>query len=155
MRSILRRKSQLERHAQQIRGILTSLGVDPDSARFLDEPDRAGWVMKHGSATLIIAVSIGEDDDDGWFSVSSLLVFLPEGDLLPLYRRLLELNANRLCGASLGADKDVVLIRGDRRLKGMDAHEAEEIVQRVRLYADQIDDELHEEFGAPFWKPHR
>jgi hypothetical protein len=72
---------------------------------------------------------------------------LPMSNLLPLYRRLLELNL-QLTAAAIGVHLDVVYVFSERPLDGMDAAEANTIINLVSAYADDLDDKLVTEFGG-------
>jgi hypothetical protein len=72
---------------------------------------------------------------------------LPMSNLLPLYRRLLELNL-QLTAAAIGVHLDVVYVFSERPLDGLDGAEANTIINLVSGYADELDDKLVTEFGG-------
>jgi len=72
---------------------------------------------------------------------------LPSSGLLPLYRRLLELNL-QITNAAFAVYLDVVYVFSERPLTGLDAAEADNIINLVAAYADDMDNKLVEEFGG-------
>lgn len=146
----------LEAHCVQIRELLASLGLEArevaGSAGEEEELEQHVWMVGAGSATVLVRLIWDVKEEEGWFRVSSPLVHLPERNLLPFYRRLLELNSE-LPGVSLSAVHDVIELSGERPLEGMDGAEARSLLTRVAACADKLDDSLHETFGAPLWEP--
>lgn len=145
----------LESHRRQVLDLLASLGLEATERCLEDEGStELVWVVRHGSAVIVVRLLWEEEEGEeaGWFRLSSPLVFLPEKNVLPFYRRLLELNAE-LPGVALSVNGPVVELSGERPLAGMDREEAGELLHRVAACADKLDDMLAEEFGAPFWRP--
>lgn len=134
----------LETYAGTVEQILAELGEDPIAAR---RPTENGfsWTFKRGSATIEIYVS--QQENTGYFQVLSPIMHLPSNGLLPLYRHLLEINL-QLTNATLGVYLDVVYVFSERPLQGMDAGEANNIIQLLSDYADDLDDKLVSEFGG-------
>lgn len=139
-----RRDSNLETHARVVERILTGVGVNIAAAR-MNLQDGYGWTFQRGSATIEIYVS--QTDGVGFFQVLSPILHLPLSNLLPLYRHLLETNM-QLSNAKLGVHFDVVYVFSERALTGLDAEEANEIISLVSGYADDLDDQLLNEFGG-------
>jgi putative sensory transduction regulator len=152
MFSLNRNRSQpnnirLDSYAQTVQQILTGLGVNPDQVRIQTE-EGYGWTFHRGSATIEVYVS--QNENGGFFQVLSPIMHLPQSGLLPLYRRLLELNL-QLVNISLGVYLDVVYVYSERPLDGMDIVEANSIINAVASYADELDDKLVAEFsGRPY-----
>jgi len=92
-------------------------------------------------------VYVSQQDNVGYLQVLSPLMHLPMSNLLPLYRRLLELNL-QLTAAAVGVHLDVVYVFSERSLDGLDATEANTIINLVSAYADDLDDKLVTEFGG-------
>jgi hypothetical protein len=134
----------LETYAGTVEQILTALNIDPAAAR-LNTAQGYGWSFRRGSA--IIEVYVSEQEGRGYFQVLAPILHLPASGLLPLYRRLLELNL-QLTNASLGVYYDVVYVFNERILDGLDAVEANHIIQMVASYADDLDNQLINEFGG-------
>jgi hypothetical protein len=137
-------KPTLETYAATVEQILTAIRVDPLAARMKME-EGFGWSFQRGSA--IIEIFVSQQNGVGFFQVLSPIMHLPINGLLPLYRRLLELNL-QLTNASLGVYLDVVYVFSERPLDGLDANEANTIITMVASYADDLDDKLVQEFGG-------
>jgi hypothetical protein len=138
------RSNLLEQHATLVENILTSLGTEPTQAR-MDTEQGYGWSFQRGSA--LIEIYIAEQQGREYLQVLSPLVHVPSGGLLPLYRRLLELNLS-LTNASLGIYLDVIYVFNERPLAGLDAEEADFIIKQISEYADDLDNQLVNEFGG-------
>jgi hypothetical protein len=134
----------LEHHANTVEDILEAIGVDPIQARLHTEQG-FGWNFRRGSATIEVYVS--EQDGRGYLQVLAPILHLPGTNLLPLYRRLLELNL-QLTNASLGVYFDVVYVFNERPLEGLDSNETNNIITLVAGYADDLDNQLISEFGG-------
>lgn len=135
---------RLDQYAQTVEQILLSVGVDPQRAR-MNLQEGFGWNFLRGSATIEVYVS--QQEGAGYLQVLSPILHLPMTNLLPLYRRLLELNL-QLTNAALGVHLDVVYVFSERPLEGLDAVEANNIITMVASYADDLDDKLVGEFGG-------
>lgn len=138
----------LQEYAMTVAQILTALGIDPNAAA-MPLQEGYGWNFKRGSALIEIYIAVQEGE--GYLQVLSPILHLPPGGLLPLYRRLLELNM-QLTAASMGVYQDVVYVFHERPLSGMDADEANTIVNLVAHYADDLDDKLLTEFGGRLYE---
>lgn len=134
----------VESYASTVEEILKTLNIDPKQAR-LNTSQGYGWSFRRGSA--IIEVYVSQQEGHGFFQVLAPILHLPLTGLLPLYRRLLELNL-QLTNASLGVHSDVVYVFNERTLEGMDANEANSIITLVAGYADDLDNQLMNEFGG-------
>lgn len=138
------RSSALEQNAVVVENILANIGIEPSRARM--ETDQGyGWSFQSGSA--LIEVYIAEQGGREYLQVVSPIVHVPSGGLLPLYRRLLELNLS-LTNASLGVYLDVIYVFNERPLTGLDAGEADFIIKQISEYADDLDNKLVNEFGG-------
>lgn len=137
-------RQALEHYAATVDNILADLGVDPGQSR-LSIDNGFGWTFRRGSA--IIEIYISAQEDRGFLQVLAPIMHIPPTNVLPLYRRLLELNL-QLTNASLGVYFDVVYVFHERPLQGLDASEANQIITMVAGYADDLDNELVDEFGG-------
>ncbi len=135
---------RLDQYAQTVEQILLGVGVDPQQAR-MNIQDGFGWSFRRGSA--VIEVYVSQQEMTGYLQVLSPILHLPMTNLLPIYRRLLELNL-QLTNAALGVHLDVVYIFSERPLEGLDAVEANNMITLVAGYADELDDKLVDEFGG-------
>lgn len=136
----------LQQYASTVEAILAShsINVDPRQARMPTE-NGFGWSFQRGSA--LIEVFVSEQDGVGYMQVLAPILHLPMNNLLPLYRRLLEMNL-QLTNASLGVWLDVVYLFNERPLVGLDAEEANSIISALAAYADDLDDKIIGEFGG-------
>ncbi|MDE2952285.1 MAG: YbjN domain-containing protein [Chloroflexota bacterium] len=133
----------LEFSARAVEQILAQIGVDAAAAR-MDVESGYGWNFLRGSALIEVYLS---PEERGYLQVLAPIMHLPPSNLLPLYRRLLELNLE-LTNAALGLHEDVVYLYHERLLEGLDAGEADVIIRRLARVADELDDALVEEFGG-------
>ena len=133
-----------ESYAATVEQILTAIQIDPKAARMSME-DGFGWSFQRGSAA--IEIYITQKEAVGYLQVLAPLLHLPTTGLLPLYRRLLEMNL-QLTSVAMGVYLDVVYIFSERPLEGLDPVEADAIINTVAAYADEWDDKLVAEFGG-------
>ena len=103
-----------------------------------------GWNFQRGSALIEVYVT---QEERGYLQVLSPIMHLPQTNLLPLYRKLLELNL-QLTNASVGIHQDVVYVFNERPLDGLDPIEADSIIRKLAIYADDFDNTLVEEYGG-------
>lgn len=131
-------------HAQVINDILAQIGLDPAEVQ-MNTDEGYGWSFRRGSA--VIEVYLSEHDAQGFLQVLSPILHIPAANVLPLYRRLLELNL-QLTSAALGVYNDIVYVFYERPLEGLDVTEANAIISTVAAYADDLDNRLVDEFGG-------
>jgi hypothetical protein len=134
----------LAKYAATVEQMLSKVGVDPVEAR-LNTVEGFGWNFRRGSA--VIEVYVSQQGNRGFFQVLAPIVHIPPSNLLPLYRHLLELNL-QLTNASIGVYLDVVYVFNERPLEGLDPVEADNIIKLVAGYADELDNQIADEFGA-------
>lgn len=134
----------IARQAQTVEAILEQIGVAPAQAR-LQTDQGHGWHFRRGSA--VIEIYITEQKGRGYLQVLAPIMHLPSAGLMPLYRRMLELNL-QLTNASLGVYYDVVYVFNERPLDGLDPNETNDIISLVAGYADDLDNQLVNEFGG-------
>ncbi len=140
-----RTPNRIESYALTVEQILIALSIDPERARMQNVTDGFGWQFQRGSA--VIEIYVEQADNSGYLRVMSPILTLPTTGLLPLYRRLLELNL-QLSTAAFGVYLDTVYIYSERPLDDMDASEANMIINQVANAADDFDDKLLNEFGG-------
>ncbi|MCU0515124.1 MAG: YbjN domain-containing protein [Anaerolineae bacterium] len=136
--------TDMEKNFLAVEQILTSIGVNAAAAR-MDTEQGYGWSFQRGSA--LIEVYIANQGQREYLQVLSPIIHLPAAGLLALYRRLLELNLS-LTNASLGVYLDVVYVFNERPLHGLDAAEVNFIITQIAEYADDLDNQLIQEFGG-------
>lgn len=137
-------ENALEGYVGTIEQILASVGIDPVKSRMRTETG-FGWSFPRNSA--VIEIFVSQQDGVGYLQVLAPMMHLPSNALLPLFRRLLEMNL-QLTNAALGVYLDVVYVFSERPLEGLDGSEADTIINIVANYADDLDDKLVGEFGG-------
>ena len=135
---------RVDNHAATVESILLQIGIDPVQAR-MNTQDGYGWNFRRGSA--LIEIYLSHQETTGFLQVLSPIIYLPATGLLPLYRHLLEVNL-QLTNAALGVYTDTVYVFSERPLEGLDPVEANNIINMVANYADDLDDKLVAEFGG-------
>lgn len=135
-------KKDFEFYKKMIEKIINGWGIDPAT---IYNAESMVWFLVQGSANFEIGFFQYNNTD--YFYVASPVVKLPEENLLPFYRRLLELN-DFYIGVKLSVKGNQVWMLGQRECEGMDEGEATRLIDNVRLIADDIDDKLMNEFGA-------
>ncbi len=149
LRSLFKERPKLERYKELIEDILSGLGIDPDRNREETGRDKEySWLLQRGSA--VVYVELLGEEEEGYFMVDCPILTLPSTNQEGFFRHLLELN-DQLVEATLTLRGSEVHLLGIRPLRGMDAGEAEEMIDRISGYADNLDNQLSSEFGAPLW----
>ena len=111
-----------------------------------------GFIFQSGSAVILIEFVVYEDQTS-YVILHSPIVKLPPDNLLAFYRHLLELNDDIAGQVSIGVDHDVVSVVAGRAIEGLTEEGLAGIMLAIGGIADDLDDYLHEKFGAPFYKP--
>lgn len=115
------------------------------NAHGLEGCEGYGWNFKEGSAVIYVFV---QDEEDGpVIRVTSPIVHFPQSNREAFFHRLLEINRdlNAIC---LAAFQEVVLVSGQRDIRGLDDDELEHLIWYVARVADDLDGKLAAEFGA-------
>src|SRR5215831_617854 len=142
-----KQESNLRTTQKMIESVIRELGLDPETSRLeATEGGRLAWGVRHGSAAVYIFLEGG--DKENFIQVVSPIMKIPERNILPLYRRLLELNAEELQGAAFGVKGEDVVLTIDRSTTDLDRTEVHSMITLIGEYADQYDDELVGEFGG-------
>lgn len=141
----------LGQYAQTVEQILGSVGIDPQNARLqVDAGSSYAWHFQRGSAVIEVYISIA-DDESAYLQLVSPIVHIPQQGLLPFYRHLLELNMT-MTNAALGVYNDVVYVFNERPLQDLDASELNFVIMQLSAYADDLDNQLADEFGARMYQ---
>ena len=140
-------EANLKSSQKMVESVIRDLGLDPESSQLETEgPGRIAWGLMRGSAAVYVFLQSGEKEN--FIQVVSPVMKIPEQNILPLYRRLLELNAEALFGAAFGVKGEDVVLTIDRSTTDMDRSEVAAMIKLIGEYADQYDDELVAEFGG-------
>lgn len=137
-------------YAVNVEKTLAGLGLNVEQARTQIVPDQEySWEFKSGSA--MIQLHIFHEEGRSYFQVLSPILYLPQVNLMAIYRKLLELNL-KLTHAAFGIHMDEVILFSERILDGMDMDEAAHIISLVAGYADDLDNQLYNEFGGRLYR---
>lgn len=129
-------------YEKMIDDLLASYGLDPEKCRH--RPKRL-WSAYRGSA--LIYTEIFTLDGVDYIEVSCPVMTIPSRNLLPFYRKLLEVNYE-LIGVKFFLKQDLVYLSENRQLEGLDQKELHQMQERVSRNADRLDDSLIMEFKA-------
>ncbi|HXE73545.1 MAG TPA: YbjN domain-containing protein [Candidatus Nitrosotenuis sp.] len=147
---LFRGTTSLEKSRSLVEAIFRQIKLDPDRNKVPTQDGSHVWALNYGEQTLFLCLY--EHEGTGYFKVFSPVVYLPDDNLLPFYRKLLEVNWD-LTSAWMAARGDEVMVIGERALEGMDVKEGLDIVTRVGFYSEAMRKMLTEEFSAPPHEP--
>jgi hypothetical protein len=114
---------------------------------FVVDEDGDVQILK-GSARVFVEFIVDEDGQ-GFVVIGSPLVHLPKENLLPFYRRLLDLNSDPLRFGALATREDFVVLTRTIPINGLEEEAFLFNVHVLCLEADDLDDALINEFDAP------
>jgi len=124
--------------------VLERLGIDGERQ---DSDEGWDWTLQVGSAPIAMGLHRNDLLDEDTLEVKATILRLPPQRLLAFYRRCLELN-RLLIGCAIGVEGDTVIVAAERPLPGLDRAAIARMLLDVASAADQLDDDLAEEFGA-------
>ncbi|MEO8770664.1 MAG: YbjN domain-containing protein [Ferruginibacter sp.] len=112
--------------------------------------EKRNWTWKKGSASIeifILRIDLGNGYVRDFIKIFTLVMQVPQTNLLEFYRRLLELNDEKL-GIKLTLQKDGNNVWGtfERDINGMDYNELVAFISDFEIWADQFDNMLEAEF---------
>jgi len=129
---------------------LEKLGVDPKSARLPDAKGR-GWLAHLDSVPMF--VSLSDLEGESALRLVCPILYMPPRDLLPFYRKLLDLNME-LGDVCIALDRDVVCVIWQQTLAGLTASAVETIMRRVIKTGNILKEGFVGEFPlARLWVP--
>ena len=129
---------------QMVETFLRSVGLNPKESAVANS-SAPGWLVTRGSANIFIF--IGAQDDETTLEIVCPILHIPSKNILPFYRRCLEIN-RYLLGCALCVDQDRVMLVSGRFAQGLDYKEVEAMIDYAAAAADRLDNMLAEEFGA-------
>jgi type III secretion system-like peptide-binding chaperone len=145
--SLFGRRTADHRAAGAVEAALQSLGVDPTQSALPARGDgRVAWSIGKGSVEVYIVIE--GDENNRVLRVFAPLLTVPPENLLPLFRRLLELNGDGLLGCAFGLRGDKVVLGAERSTQGLDKDAIRDLVLHVAHFADHFDDELVQSYGG-------
>jgi hypothetical protein len=142
-----RLEANLRSCVQMVEAVLEARGSDPSQCR-IHSAGGPAWGLHYGSAEVFVLLTSGTEENFIQVVAPVMRPTATDVALFPLFRRLLQLNADELTGAAFGFRDDEVVISSDRSTDGLDRVEVEEMIRRVAEYANHFDDALTEEFGG-------
>jgi len=120
--------------------VFENLGLDS-----YDCWDGNGWNFNHDSLPVFIR-PCGDNNDT--ITVNMGINKLPRQNLLPLYRKLLELNVLPIV-AKIAIFENNIVVTSARPVEGMDAQELFHLIDTVCTVGRNLSIELENDFGAP------
>lgn len=129
-------------YEKMVNDLLTSFGLDPEKCR---HRPKTLWSAYRGSA--LIYTEIFKLDNIDYIEISCPIMLLPSRNLLPFYRKLLEINF-QLIGIKFFVRDQWVYIAENRELKGLNLEELKAMEDRVSYHADRLDELLIDEFKS-------
>jgi hypothetical protein len=142
-------QTAFEAYSSVIEAFLEQVGIDPKEARLESrENGRGGWQFQRGSASIFIYLE--DAGDRQALRIVSPILYLPPANLLPFYRRCLEIN-DGLRDCALAVQDDVILLVSDRPLDGLTPEEIVQNIDILSMAADNLDDQLAKEFSAKLY----
>jgi hypothetical protein len=139
--------------AKMVEGALTEIGLDPAECRNSEGPEDSphlAWSFPVPSGYEIFVI-LGVIDEEMVLQVRSLIAQMPQENLLPFYRRLLELNAEELRTVAFGISGQYVVLSAERPTADLDTSELLDMIWTVANYGELCAAQLKEEFGCPDW----
>ncbi|AKF06486.1 hypothetical protein DB32_003635 [Sandaracinus amylolyticus] len=126
------------------------LGIDAASAKLTGDADVASYVLRRGSARIVVAVHAPAAGREGSLRIAAPVVKIPAADAqrAALFQHVLELNARELVGAAFGLLGGDVVVVSERALRDLDASEVDAAIRSVGRLADSWDDALATRFST-------
>lgn len=132
-----------------VEDVIRRMGLEPDAVRIAVPEPSQGWSLMRGSAAVAVFLRPARPGEDSTqLRIVAPIIRVAEGDPLPLYRALLELNAGGLGAVCFGIQEDRVVVVAERRTLDLERTEAEFLIHRVGAVGDHYDDELIARFGG-------
>ncbi len=141
-------EGSVEKGKQLVEAFISSVGLDPNK-QTVQLKKGLGWWLSKGSA--LIYIFVNEYSNMNTVRIVAPILRLPSENLLPFYRRLLELNFT-IANCAFAIDKDVVVLMKERAVSGLDSAELSLDMDLLSDQANLFDDKLSHEFGAPMYK---
>ena len=143
----VRNRRTVQQCTRIIEQFFKNFGLDPKKDR-LPQKGVIGWVVRRGTA--IIYVLLNQNKRMDTLRIISPMVHLPKRNQIAFLRRCLEYNFAMInCG--LAINKDFLSIVFERPLTGLNPEEVAYILDNLSRLADELEDELREEFGVKYF----
>lgn len=137
----------IDEASKLIQDLLSSLGTSHEESKMeMESKDMLGWMITIGNVYVYIYV-FRADDKKIYLKIVSPVVFLPEKNILPFYRSLLEANIY-LNGFSVGVEKNLALILRVKRVEEVGIEEAKKLVEQTAKISLDMSEKLIDDFKA-------
>lgn len=141
--------SQRDKVTEMVHQYIESVGLTKGQT-YNEEKKSWNWVI--GSARIqvfIHTINFSSGSSRDYLRIFSPLMQIPTGNKEDYYRHLLELNDSKLgVKLTIMPNSDWVYATYERDIRGMDYHELSTCIADLEWWADKLDDELKEQFGA-------
>ena len=145
------REANLDSTVAMVEDVLIDLGNFVNECRAERAGSAQSWTIRNGSAS--IEIDLVEHPKSYRLRVSATVMTLSGHiDREALFERLLTLNAVAITGAAFALQDPEVLLLSERSTLDLDRSELRELVDVVRNFADEYDDQLVAEFGGTLGK---
>jgi hypothetical protein len=134
-------------YTEVIENVIHSLEHE-QSGMFSHSPERGQlWKFKYGSVEIFVQLTGSSSEDR--ITVWATVLKLPAKDEPRLLRHLLELNCSTTLEARFGIIEDQVVVISIRTVAELSPSEISRLITIVATVADDYDEALQGEFGAP------
>lgn len=141
----------LKEASKLMESLLDSMGTNNEEAKIeMDNKDMQGWMVKVGSAYIFIYI-LKSDDLKMYFKVLSPVCFMPEKNIIPFYRFLLETNMF-IGGYALGVEKNIVMLQSLKRLDNLELEDAKKAIEQIAKLSGEISIKSVDEFKARYYE---
>ena len=120
-------------------------GVLSEGDAFDLSEDKSEIIIRRGSAHVFVGFGVNEGDN-AYVVIYSPLVVLPRENLLPFYRKLLDLNNEEQLLGRLATEGNEIILRSTIPMEGLSEKAFCSYVFTLMEKADILDDQLIEEF---------
>ncbi len=127
-----------------VENFFRKIKLESNQQRVTDR-DTTGWWVQRGSA--LVYIILNEHEGLETVRIISPILYLPNENILPFYRKCLEINMD-LCNCAIGVYDDKVSLISERPIEGLDPEELEGTIHYLSSVADDLDNKLADEFGA-------
>lgn len=132
---------------QLVESLFEHFGMKASDHLQSDNPGRAVFGLQRGSAKIYVIVSY--DGEGSWVQVISPILSLPaEEKRAACFEHLLSLNARRLINCAFGIEDGKIVLSSDRSAENLQFDELYDMLMCVSAFADDLDDQISEEFGC-------
>ena len=139
------RIDSIDEASSLIQELLSSLGTSHEESKIeTDSKEMLGWMTGIGNVYVYIYV-FKSDDNRIYLKLISPVAFLPDKNILPFYRTLLETNIY-LNGYVLAVEKNLTLLIRVKKIEEVSLDEAKKITEQIVKLSTEISEKLIEDF---------